>query len=138
MRCVDNAAMRRVWKEARDERGVVLTWLLQITLVLVIVGTVLFDAGSITWNYFGVDSRADDIALELSDMVRNRTTREIEDEAKRLAKEAGGRYVRGSLQITEDRLSVEIRRKATTLVVGRIGAISDWGRASATGSAPTS
>ncbi len=131
----DNASMNRV----RTEEGVVLTWLLQITLVLAVVGTVLFDAGSIAWNYFGVDSRADDIALELSDMVdAGRSTPEVEAAAKRLAKDAGGRYVKGSLKVDEDSVSVGFRRDATTLVVGRVGAIEDWTRASATGSAPTS
>lgn len=123
----------------RNEQGIVLTWLLQVTLVLALVGTVLFDAGSIAWNYFAVDTRADDMALELSDMVvNNRSVGQIEDEAKRLAKEAGGRYVKGSLEITEETLTVSFRREATTLLVGRIGPIEDWGRASATGSAPTS
>jgi hypothetical protein len=122
----------------RNEQGVVLTWMLQILLTLVLVGTVLFDAGSIAWNYFGVDSKADDMALELSEMVEDRTVGEIETEAKRLAKEAGGRYVKNSLEIENDTLKVGFRREATTLVVERIGAISDWGKASATGSAPTS
>jgi len=124
----------------QNEQGVVLTWLLQIALVIAIVGTVLFDAGSIAWNYFGVDSTADDIALELSDMVDGggTTTAEIEAEAKRLAKESGGRYVKGSLVITEDQVTVGFKREATTLVVTRVGPISDWGKAEATGSAPTS
>ena len=123
----------------RNEQGIVLTWLLQVVMVLAIVGTVLFDAGSVAWNYFGVDTKADDIALELSNMAdSNRTATEIEAEAKRLAKEAGGRYVKGSLEITDELVTVGFRREATTLVISRVGAISDWGRASATGSAPTS
>ena len=134
MTCVDNEAMKR----NRDERGVVLTWLLQIVLVIAIVGTVLFDAGSIAWNYFGVDAKAKDIALELSTIARDSTAAELQAEAKRLAKDAGGRIVKGSLEISEDSVSVEFRRDATTLVVGRIGAIEDWARASATGSASTS
>jgi hypothetical protein len=125
-------------QRVRDERGVVLTWLLQITLVIAVVGTVLFDAGSIGWNYFGVDARADDIALELSDKVEGNTAAQLEEEAKRLAKEAGGRYVKGSLEIGEDKVTVGFRREATTIVVGRIGPLEDWTKASATGSAPTS
>lgn len=132
---VDNAAMGH----NRNEQGVVFSWMLQIVLVIVIVGIVLFDAGSIAWNYFGVDSKADDIALELSTMVESsKTTGEIEAEAKRLSKEAGGRYVKGSLVITDDQVTVAFKREATTLVVTRVGPISDWGKAEATGSAPTS
>lgn len=125
-------------KHSRNEHGVVLTWLLQIVLVIAVVGTVLFDAGSIAWNYFAVDTRADDMALELSGRVEDLSPAQLEVAARRLARDAGGKYVKGSLELTEDRLRVGFRRDAQTLVVGRIGAISDWAEATATGSAPTS
>ena len=123
---------------SRDERGVVLTWLLQIVVVLAVISTVLFDAGSLAWNYFGVDSEADEIALELSEKVNSLTAGQLEDEAKQLSRDAGGRLVPGSLKITKDQIELEFKREATTIVVSRIGAIEHWGKASATGTAPTS
>lgn len=116
----------------------ILTWLLQVVVIIAVVGVILFDAGSIGINYFGTDGEADDIALELSNKVDSLTGGQLELEAKRLAKEAGARYVKGSLKLTADKLEVRIRREATTIIVSRVGPISGWGKTAATGSAPTS
>lgn len=127
--------------ERRDEQGVVVTWLVQILLVIAVVGIVLFDAGSIAWNYFSVDSTADEIALDVAGSItESRSGIQpvlIQREARRLARESGVRLI-GPVTVTGDSVEVRIRREADTIVVGRVGAIADWAEATATGSAPTS
>ena len=132
MTYADNGCMNRT----RTEEGIVLTWLFQVTLVIAVVGLLLFEAGSIAWNYFGTDTEAREIALELSDRIESVPASRIEQEGKRLAREAGGRLV--SLEVYDDRVEVTFRREATTIIVSRVDAIADWGKASATGSAPIS
>lgn len=120
----------------RDESGFIKSVLLKVILSLALFGVIAFDAGSIAWNYFSSDSTADDIAFALTDSRDEIVTRLLRQEARQLAKEKGVKLVK--LEVTDEEVRVEIVRKATTVVVGRIGAISDWARATATGSAPTS
>lgn len=128
-------------KHSRGEQGVVVSWLVQIVLVIALVGIVLFDAGSIAWNYFSVDSTADEIALDVAGSITESRVGVqpvlVQREARRLARERGVRLV-GPVTVTGDSVEVRIRREADTIVVGRVDPIADWAKASATGSAPTS
>ncbi|MEA2461765.1 MAG: hypothetical protein QOH90_1942 [Actinomycetota bacterium] len=127
---VDNAAMR-----FSDERGGIVKWL----LTLVILGVILFDAGSIVFNIFSIDAAADDIAVEVStgvtfDPVTNQNA--LKEKALELAKEKDAKLVAFSVG-TDGIIRLKLRRKADTLLVGRIDAISDWARATGDGQATT-
>lgn len=117
----------------KDERGGIVKWL----ITLVILGVVLFDAGAIAVNTFGLDSTANDIANEVStgsnlNQVNNEETLRLE--AKKLAKEADARLVK--FDVGNDKIiRLQLRRRARTLLVHRIDAISSWGRATADGQA---
>jgi hypothetical protein len=127
-------------RRTHGEHGVVTAWLLQVLVAVAVIGVVLFDAGSIAWNYFGVDSRAQEIALDLAESARSARVNNpalLQLEARRLARRAGARVV-GQIQITKESIEITIRREADTMLVGRIGPIADWAEASATGSASTS
>ena len=126
----------------RDERGLIGNWLLKLLVVTAIVGVILFDAGSIAVNFFGLDATADDVAVSLSNQVaqssgRPLTDAEIEAQALVLAKDADARLVSVQYDSANDQISVTLRRKANTLIVGRIGPLEDWGRATAEGKADT-
>jgi hypothetical protein len=132
----DNLNMRRT----HGEQGVVTAWLVQVLVAVAVIGVILFDAGSIAWNYFGVDSRAQEIALEVAETARSARVNNpamLQQVARRLARRAGARVV-GQIQITQDTIEITIRREADTMLVGRIGPVADWAKASATGSASTS
>jgi hypothetical protein len=127
-------------RRPHDENGVVISWLLQVLLVVAVVGVVLFDGGSIAWNYFGVESTADQIALDVADKARTARVSNpalLQQQARRLARRAGARLV-GKVEMTGETIEITIRREANTLIVGRIGATAEWAEASATGSASTS
>ena len=127
---VDNAPMR-----LSDERGGIVKWL----LVLVVLGVILFDAGSIIFNIFSIDAAADDIAVEVTtggsfDAVSNQFA--LKAKAAELAKAKDAKLVSFSVG-TDGIVRLKLKRKANTLVVGRIDAISDWAKATGEGQAST-
>ncbi|MGH2752841.1 MAG: hypothetical protein ACRDLB_00250 [Actinomycetota bacterium] len=126
----------------RDERGIIGSWLLKLLVVTSIVGVILFDAGSIAVNFFGLDATADDVAVSLANRVSQSSGRSIspaqlEAEAKVLAKDADARLVAVQFDDQNNVVSVTLRRNANTLIVGRVGPIEDWARATAEAKADT-
>ena len=125
----------------RDERGVVISWLVKLLLGLAVFGVILFDAGSIIVNFFGLDSAADEIAVAVSTSVRSgeiapNDRSSLETATKELAKEAKAKLV--SVNVDQDGvLHVRLKRTAKTLIVGRIGPIKKWAKATADGRAGT-
>ncbi|MFN2388635.1 MAG: hypothetical protein ABR575_03375 [Actinomycetota bacterium] len=115
----------------RDERGVITSWLLKIVIGLAIFSVVIYDAGSIAVNFFGVDSAAEEIAVEISTDIASGvqlTSVQIEDRARELARERKARLLEATLD-PEGVLVIKLRRRADTLIVGRISAVRHWARA---------
>lgn len=117
------------------ERGFIVGWFGKLLIGFVVLAVVVFDGGSILVNFFTLDSTADEIAVELTTNVASGTlsATDLEPRARALAKEAGARLV--SLSVEGTIVHVTLRRRAKTLVVGRIGLIEDWARATADGQA---
>jgi hypothetical protein len=118
------------------------SWLVKLAIGFVIVGVAVYDAGSMLVNFFTLDSRADEVALSLSTSIVNdelaRTDqRGINQAAGELSKEANARLVWATVD-SEGVVHVRLRRPADTLVVGRVGPVSDWTRATADARAGTS
>ena len=137
----------------REENGVVLNWLVKLLLGLAIGGVILFDAGSIAVNFFGLDSAADEVANALATQVATGEVSEAEVRAmgacgKRTAatplcqelKDKAKDYDARILEVTLDlkgNIKIMLRRTANTLIVKRVGPIEDWGTATAEGQAST-
>ena len=125
----------------RDERGVIASWFARIAITTAVVGVILFDAGSIAVNFFGLDSTADDIAVSVSNVERGlsegATAATLEGEARALAKEADARLVEFEYSEVDNLITLTIKRKADTIIVGRIGFLEDWGKATAESQAST-
>ena len=122
-----------------DERGFIVVWLGKLLIGFVVVGIVIFDGGSILVNFFTLDSTADEIAIKLTVGVAPGSLRmeTVEPQARQLASEAGARLVGVTVDPTGNNVRVTLRRRATTLVVGKIGPLEDWARATAEGQAGT-
>lgn len=132
----------------RDENGIVVAWLLRVVIGFAIVGVFVFDAGSIAINFFSLDGAADEVAVEVStelatgaDVTPNlKCGRRSTDPACRVvyevAREKKVRIVSAHFD-QQGIFHVELERTAETLVVGHIGAISDWATASASAQADT-
>ncbi len=126
---MNNQGMRRT----RSEQGGVVKWV----ITLVVVGVILFDAGSIIVNIFRLDSTAGDIANQLSlsaNYNQNNNKVALEREAEELVKAEGAKLIEFDVGVDKV-IRLTIRRQADTVVVGRIKAIKNWGRATADGQA---
>ena len=124
-------------KLVRDERGLIVGWFGKMLVAFIVVGVTIYDGGSILVNFFTLDSRADEIAVELTTGVApgSLSLTSIEPQAREAARASGARLV--SVTIEGNIVHVTLRRQASTLVVGRIGPLEDWTRATADGQAGT-
>jgi hypothetical protein len=126
----------------RDERGVIIDWLGKILLVLAILGTIAYEAGAIAVNYFSLDSKANEIALEIATDLQGGVLPENNDEAietatRALAKSAGARLVAFEYDRDNNIFHVTMKRSANTLIISRLDATEDWAVARSNGQAPT-
>ena len=125
----------------RDERGIIVSWLARIAITTAILGVILFDAGSIAVNFFGLDATADDIAVTVSNAAKNANEEipaaQLEAQARQLARDADARLVFFEFDEENHQVNLIVKREANTLLVKRIGAIEDWGKATADSQAAT-
>lgn len=131
----DNSIITRI---RCDERGMIVGWLGKLAIGFVLLAVVVFDGGSILVNFFTLDSTANEIAVKVTtDATTGTTLREstLTEEAKVLAKESGAHLV--ELRLEGNIVYVTLRRRADTLVIGRISPIADWARATAEGQSGT-
>lgn len=112
-------------------------WLVKLALGFLFVAVVIFDGGSILVNYFTLDSTADEIAVQLTTNVAPGTIQAetLQPQAAELAAASGARLV--GLRVEGNIVYVTLRRRADTLVVGRVDPIADWARATTEGQAGT-
>lgn len=132
----------------RDERGIVISWLVRILLVLALLGVVVFEAGAIAVNYFSVEETADEVALAVSTALKTgtpvvpnlecnrRSTVPACAEVYAIARRHGVRIVSARFD-QEGVFHVQLRSTADTLLVHRVGATEDWGKATASAEAAT-
>ena len=125
----------------RDERGVVIEWLLKLVVGLALVGVIVYDLGSLAVNFFTLDSKAEEIALEIStDMSaggRMYSNPEVVEAARTMARRSGAHLVKAELDTTEKVLEVRLRRRADTVVLGLIGPLKKYMVATADGRSGT-
>jgi hypothetical protein len=125
----------------RDERGVIGSWFARLAVTTAIVGVILFDAGAIAVNFFGLDATADDVAVGVANFAKSSsgavTAPLLEEQAKQLAKEADARLIEFGYDAVERRITITLRREANTFIVSRISTIEDWGKATAESHAST-
>ena len=149
---MSNNAFRPIIKTMTDDRGVILNWLAKLVLALLIGGVIIYDAGSIAVNFFGLSDAADSVANGLTQEVSVGGLTEAElprlQSCKKNPAVSPGCETLNDLLVDhdvklvkirvdeQDILKVKLRRTAGTLVVGRIGAIEDWATATAQGESP--
>lgn len=116
---------RRSQRHARGELGsIVASWLVQLLLVLVVLGTVGYEVISIGLTSVGVDDASRQVARAARDAYRS-ADRSL-DEATTVAVEAATthRATVADVSLHGEVLSVTLRREAPTLLVHRIGPIA--------------
>jgi hypothetical protein len=125
----------------KDDRGIVLNWLVKLIIGLAIGGVILFDAGSILVNFFGLDGAADEIANMLATDVSSgkldlNDEGEIEEIARKEARKRDAKLTKFEID-AKARIHVRLKSTADTIVVSRISPIEDWAVATAEGQAAT-
>ena len=114
-------------------------FLSKMLLGFVVVAVVLYDGGSIAINYFTLDSTADDIAnslsLEICPSQSAPNPQTLEQSAAQHATGAGAKLMAVAYDHATRIIRLTVRRRASSLVIGRIGPIKDWTRATTEGQA---
>ncbi len=128
-------------EDMTDDRGIVVNWLVKIIIGLAIGGVILFDAGSIAVNYFGLDGAADEIANQLatdivSGALNSQDEHTIELQARKEARKREAKLTKFDIDANGD-IHIRLKRVAETLVVSRIPPIEDWAKSTAEGQAST-
>jgi hypothetical protein len=132
----------------RDERGVILSWLLKILILVAVLAVVLFDFGSIGVNYVSLDSKADEVAIAVSITIGSDPPEQFTDnEIFLLARDvvrdpaigvAGAHVARTGTEIDEEGVvHIRLKRKARTLVAHYVSPFRDWINAWGDGQAGT-
>ncbi len=137
----------------RNEKGVVVSWLVKMVIGFAIGGVIIFDAGSLATNFFGLDSAADEVANQIASEVatggaspsdlnalractKRPSSSPLCTQLQEKVKEHDAKIVKVTVDLKGD-LKVRLKRTADTLVISRIGFIEDWGTATAEGRAST-
>jgi hypothetical protein len=125
----------------KDDRGIVINWLVKILIAFAIGGVILYDAGSIAVNFFGLDGAADEIANQLAtDVTSGKLNLEDESglklEARKEARKRDAKLTKFTID-AKGNIHVRLKRTAETLVVSRIPPIEDWAKSTAEGRAST-
>ena len=130
-----------------NERGVVVTWLIKVVLLLVVFGSIAFDAVSIVVNYFTLDSAADDAAIALSLQIDpdqfGANDHEVFLAAQNFIASGDSNspdakvLVNGTHLDEQGVIHIRLRRTAKTIFVSRVEVIRKWGVATGEGQAAT-
>ena len=137
--------------QVRNEKGIVVDWLIKAIIAFAIGGVILYDTGKIAINFFGLDSGADEIANQIAQDVaagdfdpaeiqglnsctRRPTNHVLCTEIQKKVKEKDARLLKVSVDV-QQKLTIRIRRTAGTLVVERVSWIEDWATSTAEGEA---
>ncbi|MGH2734346.1 MAG: hypothetical protein ACRDKZ_02100 [Actinomycetota bacterium] len=125
--------------DLKDERGIVVSWLARIVIAVMVVGVLLYDSAAVGVNYFRLDAKASEIALELSNVGGDPRSNQwvLEKEALGLAQASGAQLVSVHQNPEKEVVLVKLERRAKTLVLERVGSLAEWATATATGRAST-
>lgn len=121
-------------RRSSDESGIILSWFLKIAVLLLVIGVVGYDVGSIVVNNVTLSSSAEDIAIAVSiDVDEQNITpsafsdvQVVEMAKAEVADEENGvtsaRVVQKGTHIDDEGVvHVRLRRKADTLITRWIG-----------------
>lgn len=135
----------------RNERGIVVGWLVKALIGFIIGGVILFDTGTIAINFFGLDSGADEIANQVAQDVaagkfsesevrglnscdRRPTNNTLCTEIQQKVRAKDARLLKVTVDV-QNTLKIRMRRTADTLVIRHISWIEDWAVATSQGEA---
>ena len=121
----------------RDERGLVVNWLIKVIIGFVIIGILLFEVAALLLVRVRASDIAADAATEAGFTYRDTRSEERASEtAESYAEREGAEFI--SLTVDEERrvITVTVQRTAKPLFIDRIEAFDRWITAEASESVP--
>lgn len=121
----------------RSDRGIVVSWLLKVSLVLVVIGLLLFEVVGVVVANGTASETARSAAQEAG--FRYRDTSNVErarDTAREFVEREGAEFVSLAVDPRDRKISVTVRKEARTLFIQNIDALEKYTTATATQSAP--
>ncbi|HEV3475412.1 MAG TPA: hypothetical protein VG602_08605 [Actinomycetota bacterium] len=118
----------------RDERGFVIASLLRMTLILLILGLVAVEGGSILYASLSIQDAADAAAINAADQLRvSRSPSAAQEEASRTLgdRDPDAQLVRFEV-LPDSTIKIRVRKQASTIFVHRIGFLEDFAVVEAT------
>lgn len=135
---------------SQNESGVIVSWFVRVGLLLVVLGVVVFDIGSIVVNQVTLSSSAEEVAIAVSitisdqnaagriipaSVVYNMAVEEVGDEANGIT---GAKVLRKGTEIdAEGIVHIRLKRRAETLVADLIGPLETYTISTGDGQAGT-
>jgi len=124
-------------KLIRDERGIIVGWIVKLFLGLALFGVALFEAGAIIVTRVSIDRISIDAAQEAGlEYGRTKSSTKAKAVAKKFIEQNEAELVDFEVLNNGDRILVTVEKTASTLFVDRIPGIKDYASARATNSAP--
>jgi hypothetical protein len=112
----------------RDERGIVVSWLLKLLVSIAIVGLVAFEAGAILVAHVSADSAASDAAGVAAFVVAlGGNDRSAQNAANEAAAKDGAKLISFAVAADGKTVTVTIEKTARTMIVQRISQLRSWG-----------
>ena len=110
-----------------ERGGIVTGWLLKLIVSIAIVGVVAFEAGAVVVAHVTAESAANDIATEAGFVVgRGGRADDAKDAARAEAAKHGVTLTGFSVTADREFVSVQIEKKAKTLVLHRLSWTKSW------------
>jgi hypothetical protein len=121
----------------RSDRGIVVSWLLKVSLVLVVIGVLLFEVVGVVVANGTASETARNAAQEAGFRYRDTSNAELaRDTAREFVEKEGAEFVSLEIDPRDRRISVTVRKEAQTLFIQNIAALKKYTTATTTQSAP--
>lgn len=107
--------------------GIITGWLLRLTIGLILLGLVFFEAGAVVVARVGVDGTAQTAAREAALVYGGGRNAELaRAEAEKAAVQGGAKLVEFTIAQDGQEITVTLERKAKTFVIQKIGPLKKF------------
>lgn len=127
----------RVTSLIKDDSGIVVGWLVKVSLILIIIGLTLFEIFAVVLVRATAADTASKAAQEAGFAYRNSQSLDrAEEVASRFAEGEGTEFVSVTVNDNERTITVTVRKEAKTLFIQNIGPLKKYTIVEASQTAP--
>lgn len=119
------------------EDGVIVDWILKLFIILLIIGTLVYEAGVVIWTNFSTAEVASQAANDANFIYRDtRSYEEAEQAARGVVEQSGAEFDKFVIDDSARQTSVTVKKKAATLFIHKIGPLKKYTLVTATETKP--